>query len=73
MKQRLTRFARRVKRGLPESRASLRARVDRLEREIDELRADRRRVAELIDLIETRLTPSAHAPKAADTRHESGA
>lgn len=73
MKQRLTRFARRVKRGLPESRASLRARVDRLEREIDELRADRRRVAELIDLIETRLTPGSTAPGPGSTNSDSGA
>lgn len=57
MKQRVMRSARRAKAGLPESKASLRARVDRLERELDEVRADSRRVAEMLDLIETRLTP----------------
>ena len=43
MKQQLRRAARRTRDAIPESKASLRARVDRLERELDELRRDGRR------------------------------
>ena len=57
MKQQLRRAARKTRDALPESKASLRARVDRLEREVDELRRDSRRVAEMLDLVEQHLTP----------------
>ena len=57
MKQQLRRAARRIRDAIPESKASLRARVERLERELDELRRDGRRVAEMLDLLEQRLTP----------------
>lgn len=59
MKQQLRRAARKTRDALPESKASLRARVDRLEREVDELRRDSRRVAEMLDLVEQHLTPGA--------------
>lgn len=58
MTQRLKRQARRVLNVLSSGRnKELQARVDRLEREIDELRRDGRRVAELLDLAEQRLSP----------------
>lgn len=63
MRQRIRRAARRTRDALPfESKASLRARVDRLERELDECRRDGRRVAEMLDLLEQRLTPAAEQP-----------
>lgn len=58
MKQRLKRIARRVLNALSSgSTKELRARVENLERELDEYRRDSLRVAELMDLIEQRLTP----------------
>lgn len=58
MKQRLKRIARRVLNALSSgSTKELRARVENLERELDEYRRDSLRVAELMDLIEQRLAP----------------
>lgn len=60
MKQRLKRIARRVLNALSSgSTKELRARVDNLERELDEYRRDSLRVAELMDLVEQQLTPGA--------------
>ncbi|CAG7617111.1 DUF6752 domain-containing protein [Leucobacter soli] len=65
MKQRFKRFARSVRDALPGGpRGSLRARVERLERELDECRRDSRRAAELLDLVEERLTPRSEADRA---------
>lgn len=58
MKLRLKRFARRVLNALSSgSTKELRARVERLEYELDEVRRDNLRVAELMDIVEQRLTP----------------
>lgn len=44
----------------------LAARVDALERELDEYRRDSLRVAEMLDLVEEKLTPGTGAPQDAD-------
>jgi len=65
MKQRLMRLARRTRDAAAQGpRGSLRARVHELERELDEVRKDSRRVAEMLDLIEARLTPRDTEPTA---------
>lgn len=56
MMQERQRFSQRVLNTLFRSR-QLAVRVDELERELDEVRRDNLRVAEMLDLIETRLTP----------------
>lgn len=62
MKQRIKRYARRVLNVLPSSpNPELEARVAELERELDEYRRDSLRVAEMLDLIEARLTPGTNA------------
>ncbi|MFC5338902.1 DUF6752 domain-containing protein [Leucobacter denitrificans] len=59
MKQRIKRYARRVLNLLPSSpNPALEARVLRLEQELDEYRRDSLRVAEMLDLLEYRLSPS---------------
>lgn len=58
MKRRIKQFARRVINVLsPILTRELHERVDRLERELDEYRRDSLRVAEMLDLVETQLTP----------------
>ncbi|WP_255808438.1 DUF6752 domain-containing protein [Leucobacter aridicollis] len=44
----------------------LAARIDELERELDEYRRDSLRVAEILDLIEEHLTPGAGTAQSAD-------
>lgn len=56
--QRMKRLGRRMLNLLPSSPdPALQARVERLERELDEQRRDSLRVAEMLDLLEERLTP----------------
>ena len=60
MIRRLKRLARRVLNIVPaKPNAELHARIDRLERELDEYRRDSLRVAEMLDIIEEQLTPGA--------------
>jgi len=60
MIRRLKRLARRVLNIFPaKPNAELHARIDRLERELDEYRRDSLRVAEMLDIIEEQLTPGA--------------
>lgn len=60
MNTRMKRYARRVLNVLSsQSTKELRARVDNLERELDEFRRDSLRVAEILDLVEESLTPGA--------------
>lgn len=67
MKRRIKVFARRVSNVLsPRSTRELHERVDRLERELDEYRRDSLRVAEMLDLVETQLTPG-NSTQRADT------
>lgn len=64
MKLRLKRFARRVLNALSSgSTKELRARVEALEHELDEVRRDNLRVAELMDIVEQRLTPASSSEK----------
>ncbi|KUF08594.1 DUF6752 domain-containing protein [Leucobacter sp. G161] len=62
MKQQIKSFSQRVLNTLFRSR-QLAVRVDELERELDEYRRDSLRVAEMLDLIEARLTPGINNPK----------
>lgn len=65
MKLRLKRFARRVLNALSSgSTKELRARVEALEHELDEVRRDNLRVAELMDIVEQRLTPGSNGERA---------
>lgn len=62
MKLRLKRFARRVLNALSSgSTKELRARVEALEHELNEVRRDNLRVAELMDIVEQRLTPDSNS------------
>lgn len=67
MKQRIKRV---LRERLPLASAGelreVNARVEALERELDEYRRDSLRVAELIDLVETKLTPGAARTEGAD-------
>lgn len=56
MKQQIHRFKQRSLNAIFRSRR-LAVRIGELERELDELRRDNLRVAEMLDLIEERLTP----------------
>lgn len=62
MKPQIKSFSQRVLNTLFRSR-QLAVRVDELERELDEYRRDSLRVAEMLDLIEARLTPGIKNPK----------
>ncbi|QBE49430.1 DUF6752 domain-containing protein [Leucobacter triazinivorans] len=65
MIQRLKRLARRVLNIFPSRpNAELHARIDQLERELDEYRRDSLRVAEMLDIIEAQLTPGGPGPTA---------
>lgn len=66
MNQQRQQFSQRVLNTLFRSR-QLAVRVDELERELDECRRDSLRVAEMLDVIESRLTPG-YSPTAMDHR-----
>ena len=69
MKHFIGRVLRRVRRLLaPPSVRHLEERITALERELDEYRRDSLRVAELVDLVETHLTPGANID-GTDRRH----
>lgn len=69
MNNRMKHYARRALSMLSsQSTKELRARVDNLERELDEYRRDSLRVAEILDLIEASLTPGMTGTKSSTTK-----